>query len=334
MGVSIYENDLDGSNVSVFSDLAYINKLYRVIKQIKPDVFFPYTFKPVIYGSLVANFCKVNTIVPMLTGLGYNFLNDSKSNRLVTSITRFLLKVSLKGDKRIRLILQNNDDYNTLLYAGIINKNNLAFVVNGSGVDLSYYDYTAPETKHQSFLMISRLINAKGIREYYEAARLILRDNPNVTFKLIGPRDHNIDAIEEELYQNIISQKVIKYVGEVQDVRPYIKAASVVVLPSYYGEGVPRCLLEAMAMGRAIITCDSVGCKETINLSEGYQTGFLVPIKDAKTLAEKMQHFISYPVDTIIFGKNGRAYAKEKFDVKKVNSRMLQILEASSIPAN
>ncbi|HEY0668355.1 MAG TPA: glycosyltransferase family 4 protein [Sphingobacteriaceae bacterium] len=334
MGIGIYENDLDGSNVSILSDLAYIFRLYKVIKQVKPDVFFPYTFKPVIYGSLVANFCKVQSIVPMLTGLGYNFLNDGKKNKLISEITRFLLKLSLKGRKKIRLILQNNDDYNTLVGDGILSKKNPAFVVNGSGVDLSYYDYSEPEIKNQSFLMIARLITAKGIREYYEAAKLILNDYPDVTFKLIGPRDHNIDAIEEELYQQIITQQVIKYVGEVQDVRSYIKSASVVVLPSYYGEGVPRCLLEAMAMGRAIITCNSVGCKETVNLSEGQQTGFLVPVKNSVTLAEKMRHFIDYPEDTITFGKNGRAFAKEKFDVKKINSQMIEILEGRSIAVN
>lgn len=334
LGVKIYENELDGSNVSVFSDLAYINMLYKLIKREKPDVFFPYTFKPVIYGSLVASLCHVNTIVPMLTGLGYNFLNDSWKNRLVAKITRFLLKVSLKADKRIRLILQNNDDYNTLLDAGIIGRRHSAFVVNGSGVDLSYYDYSEPRNKQQSFLMIARLINAKGIREYYEAARFIRNKYPDVTFRLIGSRDHNIDAIEEELYHDIISQNVIEYLGEVQDVRPYIRDSSVVVLPSYYGEGIPRCLLEALAMGRAIITCNSVGCRETINLSEGHQTGFLVPVKNVPLLAEKMNHFIANPADTVAFGKNGRSYASEKFDVHKVNNQMLHILQANTLAVN
>lgn len=328
MGVTIYENDLDGSNVSVFSDLAYITRLFKVIKNAKPDVFFPYTFKPVIYGTMVARICKVKNIVPMLTGLGYNFLKD-KNNKIVKSITRILLKLSLKTNKNLRLILQNRDDYDTLLNAGVISKSTRAFVVNGSGVDLSYYDYTESENKSPVFLMIARLINAKGIREYYEAARLILKDYPQAKFKLIGPRDYNIDAIEEDLYYKIVSNKIIDYLGEVDDVRPYIKAASIIVLPSYYGEGVPRCLLEAMAMGRAIITCDSVGCKETIDVSDHRKTGFLVPVKDVSVLAEKMRHFIEHPNDAIVFGRNGRSYAMEKFDVHKVNNQMLKILKVS-----
>lgn len=333
MGVVIYENELDGSNVSILSDLTYIRRLYTIIKQFRPDVFFPYTFKPVIYGSLVANLCHVNHIVPMLTGLGYNFLKGNKKNPLVRKITRSLLKISLRANQRTKLILQNQDDYRTLLYAGIIDQRNKAFVVNGSGVDLSHYNFSKPESDKICFLMIARLINAKGIREYFEAAQSIILKYPQVKFKLIGPRDQNIDSIDDQLYDKIIAGDVIEYLGEVEDVRPHIKASSVVVLPSYYGEGIPRCLLEAMAMGRAIITTDSVGCKETIDLSGNRQTGFLVPVRNVQVLAEKMQHFINYPFDTQMFGKNGREYAREKFDVNKVNLQMLDILESNTISA-
>ncbi|SDM13663.1 Glycosyltransferase involved in cell wall bisynthesis [Daejeonella rubra] len=328
MGVDIYENELNGSNVSIFSDLAYMVRLFQVIRQTRPDVFFPYTLKPVIYGSFIAKICKVKHIVPMLTGLGYNFMNGNKKTPLVKKIVRGMLKFSLKQNDQSNLILQNKDDYDTLLNQGIIDKEYNTHVVNGSGVDLSYYLFSRPEHENLSFLMIARLINAKGIREYFDAAQCIRLHYPYVKFKLIGPYDDNIDSIDSDLYNKIISGDVIEYLGEVSDVRPYIKASSVVVLPSYYGEGIPRCLLEAMAMGRAIITCDSVGCKETVNLSENLQTGFLVPVKNVKALTDKIQHFILHPDDTMLFGKNGREYARRKFDVNKVNKHMLEILQA------
>jgi glycosyltransferase involved in cell wall biosynthesis len=328
MGVKIYENELNGSNVSIFSDLFYMVRLFQVIRQFKPDIFFPYTLKPVIYGSLVAKICHVNHVVPMLTGLGYNFMNGNRKTPLVKKLVRGMLKFSLNQSSQSDLILQNKDDYNTLLNQGIINKNNHAHVVNGSGVDLSHYLFSRPDQENLSFLMIARLINAKGIREYFEAAQWIRLRYPNVKFKLIGPYDSNIDSIDNDLYSKIIAGDVIEYLGEVTDVRPYIKASSVVVLPSYYGEGIPRCLMEAMAMGRAIITCDSVGCKETVNLSENLQTGFLVPVKNVEALANKIQHFIIHPGDAILFGKNGREYARSKFDVNKVNKKMLEILQA------
>ena len=326
MGVKVYENELNPSNVSIGSDLKYLFALRKVIRMLKPDVFFPYTFKPVIYGSFVARYCGVKRITPMLTGLGYNFLDIGKRT-WVQRITRILLKLSLRANKRLHIIFQNRDDYELLIREHIISKKNKASVVNGSGVDLSSYEYSTPDVQHLSFLMIARLINAKGIKEYYEAARLIKAKFPEVGFKLIGPYDDNIDAISDDLREKIHSDGTIQYLGLVEDVRPYISASSVVVLPSYYGEGVPRCLLEAMAMGRALITCNSVGCRETINPLLRKANGFLVPIKNAAQLASKMEYYIKHTDDIIRFGANGRKYAGEKFDVNKVNEMMIRVLE-------
>ncbi|WP_207425887.1 glycosyltransferase family 4 protein [Pedobacter sp. SYSU D00535] len=325
-GVGIYENDLHGSNVSIASDLKYIYNLYQVIRSIKPDVFFPYTFKPVIYGALVARLCKINRITPMLTGLGYNFLDLSSRAGLVKMITKKLLKLSL-GSSTLRVIFQNRDDYQTLLTSKIIGKSTQAFVVNGSGVDLSHYDYSPPDIRNASFLMISRLINAKGIREYYEAAKAIKMKYPGAEFKLVGSYDDNIDSISRELYDQIKNDGTINYLGEIDDVRPEIRASSVVVLPSYYGEGIPRCMLEAMAMGRPIITSNSVGCKETVNPDDSKQNGFLVPVKNVSALKDHMEYFINNRHDILIFGLNSRSYAEDRFDVHKVNNQMLAILE-------
>lgn len=328
MGIEIYENSLDGSNVSVFSDLKYMLNLYQVIRQVKPDTFFPYTLKPVIYGSIIARICSVKHIVPMLTGLGYNFMGGNNKTPLIKKMVRKLLEFSLKVNANGHLILQNKDDFETLMHQGIISRDTKVHIVNGSGVDLSHYMFSKPDSDKLTFLMIARLINAKGIREFFEAAARIKSIFPQTTFKLIGPYDPNIDAIDEDLFDKINSGDIVEYLGEVSDVRIHIKESSVIVLPSYYGEGIPRCLLEAMAMGRAIITCDSVGCRETIDLSDKSQNGFLVPAKNVEVLTEKIQHFIKNPSDTHLFGKNSRAFARKKFDVNKVNRKMLEILEA------
>ncbi|MET4543807.1 glycosyltransferase involved in cell wall biosynthesis [Pedobacter africanus] len=324
--VTVHENTLNGSNVSIFSDLKYIFQLYKLIQTLKPEIFFPYTFKPVIYGTAIAKICKVNHITPMLTGLGYNFSPQGVKHGLVSHITRFLLKWSLLPSKRLSIIFQNPDDCKTLLRAGVINKQHHTFIVNGSGVDLSAYRYSRPKTRNISFLMISRLINAKGVKEFYEAAKLVQQKFPEIKFKLLGSYDENIDAIDQELYASIKSGKVVEYLGSVDDVRPYIKAASVLVLPSYYGEGVPRCMLEGMAMGRAIITCDSVGCRETINPSDVQPNGFLVPVKNISALASKMEYYIRHTKDILIYGLNGRKFARQKFDVNLINAAMLKIM--------
>ncbi|WP_245546826.1 glycosyltransferase family 4 protein [Pseudopedobacter saltans] len=324
--VNIYENKLESSNVSIFSDLRYILDLYKLINKVKPDVCFSYAFKPVIYSSLVATVCRVGSVVPMLTGLGYNFSTNGSKKKLVTRITKYLLKLSLMSP-RTNLILQNKDDYQTLMAENVISLKRKAFVVNGSGVDLSHYNVSDPPPGNRNFLMISRLINAKGIKEFYEAAKLVKEKHPESSFTLIGAYDNNIDAIEKALYNEICSGTTINYLGEVQDVREHIKASSVVVLPSYYGEGVPRCLLEAMAMGRAVITSDSVGCREVVNLERGKQNGFLIPVKNYKELADRMIYFLSHPKDIKSFGLNGYKYALEKFDVIKVNKHMVDIIE-------
>ncbi|WEK21292.1 MAG: glycosyltransferase family 4 protein [Candidatus Pedobacter colombiensis] len=326
MNVTVYENALNGSNVSIFSDLKYIFKLYNLIKIIKPDIFFPYTFKPVIYGTILARLCKINCITPMLTGLGYNFTDNGAKKKLVSTITKFLLKFSLSANKRIRVIFQNKDDYNKLLETKIIGAKHQAFVVNGSGVDLSHYDYSEPKISQISFLMISRLINSKGVKEFYEAAKIVRSKFPDVKFKLIGSFDDNIDSITTELYAEIQSGDIIEYIGQVDDVRSYIRDASILVLPSYYGEGIPRCILEGMAMGRAIITSNSVGCRETIDASPSGINGFLVPIKNIPILASRMEYYINHTKDIILYGINGRNFAKKKFDVNLVNSEMLKIM--------
>ncbi|ASU34755.1 glycosyltransferase family 4 protein [Mucilaginibacter xinganensis] len=325
MKVGIYESQLRGSNVSIISDLKYIVNLYNVIKQVRPDIFFPSTFKPVIYGTLLAKLCRVKRIVPMLSGLGYNFTEKGK-NGLLSKITRILLKFSLLHSRSLKIIFQNKDDYQTLLSYNILNEKHKAFVVSGSGVDLDHYKYDEPDTKNIGFLMMARLINAKGIYEYFEAAKEIRSRFPNIEFKLIGPYDNNVDAISAELFKEINSGTIVQYVGNVDDVRPYVKNAAIVVLPSYYGEGIPRSLLESMAMGRPIITCDSVGCRETI-VSSPAINGFLVPPKDVPALVSKMEYYINNPHAIRTDGLNGLAYAKKRFSVYLVNADVLKIME-------
>jgi len=327
MQVITYESNLNGSNVSILSDLRFIYSLYKLMKSIKPDIFFPYTFKPVIYGSFVAKLCKVKLIAPMLTGLGYNFTDNSSSNKLVVKITRLLLKLSLKPDPSLNIIFQNKDDSERLVQLKILNKKHQVYVVNGSGVDLTHYNYSKPSTSPVTFLMVSRLINAKGIKEYYDAARMIRERFPKAVFKLIGSYDPNIDAINADLYQQIAKGDTIEYMGQVDDVRPDIEKSSVVVLPSYYGEGVPRCVLEGMAMGRPIITSDSVGCRETVNQDPEQANGFLIPVKDASALASKMEYFIRNCDEIIRFGSKGYEFAKSKFDVNLVNTELFKIMQ-------
>ncbi|MDO3644411.1 glycosyltransferase family 4 protein [Mucilaginibacter sp. L3T2-6] len=325
LNVNIYETGFTGSNVSIFEDLTYIMKLFTLMRKVKPDVFFPYTFKPVIYGTVLAKLSGIKMITPMLSGLGYTFSQKSLRT-LIGTVTRLLLRFSLSNNERLKIILQNQDDYDTLCKHNVLTYKHQVFVVNGSGVDLDHYTPTQPELINISFLMIARLINAKGIAEYYDAAKFIRSHYPFIKFKLIGSYDDNIDSISPELFDQIKSGDPIAYMGQVNDVRSVIKDSSVVVLPSYYGEGIPRCLLESMAMGRAIITSNSVGCRETVEGGPA-ANGFLVPVKNASALISKMFYYINNRKAILRHGQNGLALAGKKFDVHKVNSQMLKIMQ-------
>ena len=324
MGIEIFENSLQRNNISIISDLKYVLSLGRTIRKIKPDVFFSYTFKPLIFGSIVASVMNVKNKVAMLTGLGYSFTDTGKSTG--KSVTQALLKFSLKLNRDLKIVFQNQDDRQELLTKNIIDTKSRTYIVNGSGVDLDFYKYSKPEEDNIRFLLIARLIKAKGVQEFYHAAKIIHEKYPSAKFSIVGSyNDNQIDSIDSNLHKEIINSDFIDYTGWVDDVRPYIVDSSVVVLPSYR-EGTPRSILEAMAMGRAVITTDTPGCRETVNTDPILINGHLVPIKNISELVSKMESYILNPGDSLKYGINGRAYAEEKFDVHKVNKQMLEIL--------
>ena len=325
LGLKIHETKINRNGISIILDIRYTLKLIQLIKEIKPDIFFAYTFKPVIFGTLAATFCRVKNINAMLTGLGYSFANTS--DNFLTIMSKKMLRFSLKINKNLKIIFQNSDDHQELLNKKIISKYSRAFVVNGSGVDLSHYHYSTPDITKFTFVMFSRLIKSKGVVEFYDAARIIKKKYPEVKFILAGGYiQGSTDSIDNDLFLKIKNDGIIEYLGWITDVRSYIEQSSAIVLPSYYREGVPRSLLESLAMGRPIITTNMIGCRETVCTIPGKENGFAVPAKDVNALVSKMEYLINFPYKIIELGKNGRLFAEEKFDVEKVNQQMVDIL--------
>lgn len=197
-------------------------------------------------------------------------------------------------------------------------------VVNGSGVNVQDFD-VMPLPKDDagvvkaSFLLIARLLGDKGVREYAESARIIKAQYPEAEFHLVGWIDDNPSAISKADLDEWIADSLLKYWGKLSDVRPAIAASSVYVLPSYR-EGTPRTVLEAMAMGRAIITTDAPGCRETV--SHGVN-GYLVGVKSVDDLVQCMQYFIEDPKLIEYMGQRSREIALNKYDVHQVNKHMM-----------
>ena len=319
MGVSYRDVTLSRTGLNPLSDLKTFWALLRLFREIKPDTLLSYTIKPVIYGSLAARLAGVPAIYSMITGLGYAFA--AGGGEWVAQVAKFLYRSALKGNRRV--FFQNPDDRDFFVRANILASVEQAVLINGSGVDLQHFGCVPMPENTPSFLLIARLIKDKGIIEYVEAARLVKCRYPAVQFRLLGPLDSNPNAISAAQISEWETEGAITYLGEATDVRPAIAACSVYVLPSY-AEGTPRTVLEAMSMGRAVITTDASGCRETV--VDGVN-GILVPTRDAAALAQAMINLIERPGLIERMGKAGRSLAEEKFDVHKVNSVILSAMK-------
>lgn len=306
------------SSLNPVKDLITFFWLVTQFKKEKPDVILAYTIKPIIWGGVAARFSSSNSFYALVTGLGFAFQPGGFLKGVLIRLVRFLYKTALKEAKGV--IFQNPDNMQVFIDQGIVPKEK-CFLVNGSGVDLSHYE-KEPLSNKPHFLLIARLLGDKGIREYAKAAAVVKQQYPEAEFHLVGPEDPSPDGIQISEVNQWHESGVINYHGATTDVRPFIKACNIFVLPSYH-EGMPRTVLEAMAMGRPVLTTNVPGCKETVVNGEN---GWLVEKANVEQLAERMIWFIEHPEQWKIMGDKGHQMANEKFDVHKVNAEILKIM--------
>jgi len=318
--VDVQEVRMQRTGVSPLYDFVAFWDLVRIIRKFSPDYFLAYTIKPVVYGSLAARVTGVPNIFSMITGLGNAFGSGHGRHRIVSNIAKYLYRMSLRQNKRV--FFQNPDDQQFFQELGYLRGDSQSVLINGSGIDINDFS-PAPFPPDISFLLIARLIADKGIREYALAAQMLKKIYPDVRFRLVGPFDTNPTALKRKEVDDWVSEGSIEYLGELDDVRGAITDSSVYVLPSYYREGTPRTILEAMAMGRAIITTDSPGCRETVR--DG-KNGLLIAIKDPVALMKAMEYFIIHPEMLSNHGKESRKIAMEKYDVRKVNETIIEAM--------
>jgi glycosyltransferase involved in cell wall biosynthesis len=318
-GAKYRQIPLQRTGMNPLKDLQTVVALTRAVRSINPDTVFSYAIKPVIYGSLAAWMAGVSNIYSMITGLGYLFTGESPRQIAISRMVHPLYRAALSKNKAV--FFQNPDDLELFRRLRLTSEKQTQVVINGSGVNVSHFAYSPPPVEPLSFLLIARLIWDKGLREYVEAARNLKKRYPHVSFRLLGPYDTNPTAISRS---EVVAWETegIEYLGETRDVRPYLAASSVFVLPSYR-EGTPRSVLEAMSMGRPVITTDAPGCRETVQ--DGVN-GFLVPVKDATATEKAMEQFILRPHLIVEFGAQSRRIAEEKYDVRKVNRVILRIM--------
>lgn len=320
LGVSEFiETPLVKDNTSIKGDLAYFNCLRKVIRAKKPDLVFGYTIKPVIYGSLAAKLCRVPRIYAMVTGLGRVYASGGLKARVVRLITKVLYKTAFSVCNKV--IFQNQDDIQQLVSQHYLPERETA-LVNGSGVNMERFAGTELPEK-PVFLMVSRIIREKGVMEYCQAARLVKEKHPEARFVLLGGFDSSIGALKKEDLQPYIDDGSIEFPGEVKDPVAFYQQSSVFVLPSYYREGLPRTILEAMSCGRAVITTDWPGCREPI--TDGVN-GYLVPVRDVDALAEKMNALAQDRERLEQMAQAAYEVCRTKYEVGIVNAQMRAVI--------
>ncbi|NDV22181.1 glycosyltransferase family 4 protein [Desulfovibrio sp. JC022] len=319
MGIKFVEAPIQRTGMNPIKDLVALFALVKILKKVKPDTVLSYTIKPVIYGSIAARIAGIKNIYSMITGLGYAFGQTSGKQKLLFKLVKNMYRAGLACNNAV--IFQNPDDRDLFKELAVIPAEKKTIVINGSGVDLTHYLNSPVPEGHPVFLCISRLLKEKGVREFAEASVRLKKKHPQARFRLVGPHDDGPDSVSDDLiakWQN----GGVECIGPIADVREELKNCSVYVLPSYR-EGTPRSVLEAMATGRAIVTTDATGCRETV--LEG-QNGFMVPVKDVSALELTMEEFILQPDLLLNMGKASLKYVAEKYDVNKVNATIMKAM--------
>lgn len=311
MGCRFFDLSMNNKGTNPVEDLFLLVRYIKIFREIKPTVYLGFTIKPNVYGSIAAGLLGV-PVVNNIAGLGTAFIREGWLNKAAV----FLYKIALRQSKRV--FFQNKDDLALFLNKRIVSDSQCA-LLPGSGVNIDFFSPSPTKAllgQPVKFLLIARLLWDKGVGEFVEALEILRGKGVAVEGQLLGFLDaKNPTAIDREVIEGWVEKGVVSYLGSASDVRPYIADADCVVLPSYR-EGAPRSLLEAASMGKPIITTDAPGCRDVIVSNK---TGFLVPVRDAGSLAEAMERML------LIGGKGraemgsaGRQFIIDNYDEKLV----------------
>lgn len=322
IGLKVINLPMSRSGMNIVEELKTLNWLRRLYKREKPDVVHHVGMKTILWGTLAAKFSKVRGVVNAISGLGGFFAEDNKG--ILAKVMPMVLRYS-HNRPNLLCIFQNDDDWGLYVKHGII-KHEQGRFIKGSGVSLSDFCYTPePSDGKLKVILTARMIVEKGIFLLTEAAeRLREKYGKTVQFQLIGGLDDHPGAITKEQLDAVCDGEYISWLGYRTDVRDLLKQCHIVAFPSYYMEGLPKSLIEADAIGRPVITSNSVGCKETV---EDGVNGFLIQPKDVDALTEKLDLLLGDKDLRVKMGKASRAYAEKYFDIEVVIDRHLNIYD-------
>lgn len=325
LGAIPMDYQLDKTGLNPLSDIKNTFNLYRQLKDLRPDVVFGFFVKPSVYGTIAARMAKIPRRIAMLEGLGYIHTPTPSGFTFKKKILQLAhgLLTTIGYAFADKVLFLNPDDPLTLSRKSFLKKNKIE-VLGPIGLNLNDYPYSpVNENGPIRFIFVARLLAEKGIFEYIQAAKRIKKVYPEAEFVVLGGFDpENPAALTKQQLQAVVDEGVIICPGHVSNVQEWIAGSHVFVLPSYR-EGVPRSTQEAMAIGRAVITTDVPGCRETV--VDGVN-GFMVPPWDSQQLADKMIYFIENRQEIRRMGDNSYRLAVERYDIQKINPVLESIL--------
>lgn len=313
-GIQFINLSFSRSGTNLIREFITLIKVFKIYYILRPDIVHHITLKPVIYGSLIAKVLKIKGVVNAISGLGYNFTEGRKS--LVQKVMLLILKFGFNR-KNVVIIFQNENDQKELTELGVIHPSNLIVRIKGSGVDLEkFHESSFPSFDRIKILLPIRMLWDKGVKELREASDILNKKYyENVEFILSGLADEDNKAGVPASYLNDWQDgNFVKWIGYQKNMVEVYQNSHIVVLPSYR-EGMPKSLIEACAIGRAIITTNAIGCRECVD--EGIN-GLKVPVKDAQSLANAIETLVNNPNRIIEMGKASRLKAKKEFDINFV----------------
>lgn len=318
MGVEVKPLNFFNTGRNPLKDLRTLKSIYRIFSHEQPTHVLSYHIKPVLYTALCSWFFPKIKIYPTITGLGYLFTSTGISVKVFKAIVYVLYKLAFKRSSKI--FFQNKDDLKLFEEKKVVSSHK-ALLVGGSGVTLDEYAFT-PLPEAISFIFVGRINTDKGILEYLEACKHVKKKYPYISFRLAGSFSKNPTFMSVEKIQEYCTNAGVEYLGELADVRPWLRKTTVFVLPSYR-EGTPRAGLEALSTGRPIITTDVPGCREIIQ--DGVN-GYLILPRNSESLSKAMIRMIEHPEILPKMGQESRKIAEKKFDVTLVNKSMMEAM--------
>lgn len=314
LGLGFIDLPIDKAGVNPVKEASTFWFLYRLFRREKPDIVHNVGLKAILWGGLAARLAGVKGIVSAVSGLGVLFSPDYPRKGLRKAVTSVLKYIHRK--EGVCCIFHNMEDRDVLLQAGVVTESQ-CFRTMGSGIDLNEYAYCSEPTEGKiHILFTARMVEDKGVLVLVEAAsRLKDEFADSVDFLLCGGLDTNPKAITKEQLESLCDGTYIKWLGMRSDVLRLLRESHIFAFPSYYKEGLPKSCIEAAAVGRPVVTCDSTGCRDAV---EDGVTGFLVPVKDSEALAERLRWLITHPQERKMMGEAARAFAEKTFSIKEV----------------